>query len=278
MKLGFLLAALLTQAPPPPAPKDLLHENSDPPFTLRLPAGYIRAASYENVFSFIKSKGSEAWEKVYVDLVPLATEMEPKVPTPQSSFLKKLPFQDIRENKPIKLPWGNLEIDGLEIRFARDGVDMMGRCAWIPIHPKAVGICVSAPTTLSKELTPEILALLAAFKGRTLWLTDVEAASLRYWSVPGYVVPVLSALFLVVWGALLRGNAMRLHYLRVAWHVAIPIVAAVGWFLVQRSSAARLKLGIETPLYLWFLVILPLAIFHGVMVAHRIRMAVELGD
>lgn len=281
MDLSITLAGwivLASQAAPPAAPKELLHESSDPAFSLRLPAGYSRVAAQEPVVSFIRPKGRELWEKVYVDLIPLDSELDSKTPPPQAASLRKLLGTDLREAQAIKIAWGTLEIDGIEYRFAREGVDMAARCAWVPLSPKSIALCVSAPSTLAKELTPELLALLAALKGRTQWLTDHEAASLRFWRIPALAVPVLSGLFLLTWAVVFRGNPQRLHYVRVAWHASIPVVAALGYFLLQRSSAAREKLGLETPLYLWLLLILPLSIFHVVMIAHRVRMAVEMGD
>lgn len=277
MELSAALASLLLLASQETF-KEVVHESTDPPYTLRLPAGYLRVSTPDNAVLFVKSKGQESWERVYVHLVSLGVVLEPKVPPADSTFLRVLPFSDVRERKSITVPWGNLDIDGAEIHFAHEGTEMVGRCAWVPLSPKALAVCVSAPTTLLKELNPELLALLAALKGQTHWLTEGETASLLYWSWPAYAVPVLSGLFLLAWAAVFRGQSMRFHYLRVAWHGLVPATAALGWFLVQRSQAARLKLGLEAPLYLWFLVILPLTIFHLIMITHRVRMAVEMGD
>src|SRR6185295_11407544 len=137
--------------------------------------------------------------------------------------------------------------DGLEFRFSKAGLDMAGRCAWVPLHPRPLAVCLSAPSTLAKELTPDLLALVGGLRGRTQWLTDQESASLKHWKSPAWVVPILSGSFLLAWALVFRGNPLRLHWLRVAWHAAIPLIAALCWFLVQRSAAAREKLGIETP-------------------------------
>jgi hypothetical protein len=277
MDLLTVLASFLVVSFQVKASKEVVHESTDPPFTLRLPLGYSQAGAPEHVVSFTTAKGDQAWEKVYVDLAPLDGALEPKVPPADATHLRKLPF-DIREKKPITLTWEGMEIDGVEIRFGREGTEMVGRCAWVPLFPKAVALCVSAPTTLSKEVIPETIALLGALKGQTRWLTEGESATLQHWSTPAYIAPVLSGLFLVTWVAFLRGQPYRLHRLRIAWHLLVPAVAVVGWFLLQRSAAARLKAGIEAPLYLWFVVIVPLSIFHLVMVTHRIRMAIEMGD
>lgn len=267
-------AAALAQQPS----KDILYQGSDPEYALRLPAGYIRETAKETVVSFSRSKGREAWERIYVDVVPLRRPLGKQDIPPAQEFLRQLNAAGIREPHGIRIPWKNLEIDGMEFRFAREGVDMAGRCAWVPVATQAVAVCVSTPSTLAKDLQTELLGVLAVFDARTEWLTDRESASLRMWNVPGYVVPALSASFLLAWLTVFRGKPQRLHGLRVVWHAAVPIVAAVAYFLLQRSAAAREKLGIETPMYLWMLVIAPLAIFHIVMIAHRVRMAIELGD
>ena len=275
---GSLILAVQAATPPAPASREIVYEGKDPRFVLRTPPGYVRVASMEPLASFERSRGREAWERIYVDLGPLDSALDPKAPPPGVAVLRKLLSLDVREPRGIKIAWGNLQIDGLEYRFAREGLDMAGRCAWVPIHPKGVAICVSAPSTLAKDLTPELLALVASLRGPTQWLTEQEASSLRHWQAPAWVVPILSGVFLLVWAVVLRGNPLRLHWLRVAWHAAVPLVAALGWYFVQRSAAAREKMGIETPLLLWLVVILPLAIFHVVMITHRVRMAVEMGD
>ncbi|HXX93720.1 MAG TPA: hypothetical protein VEN81_08800, partial [Planctomycetota bacterium] len=120
--------------------------------------------------------------------------------------------------------------------------------------------------------------LLNSFQGRTQWLTPEEERSLAFYRWPGFGVPVLSGLFLVTWALFFRGHPSVAHGLRLAWHIAVPIVAALAYYLFNRSAGAREKLGIEAPLYLWFLIIGPLTLFHMVMVVHRVRTAVEMGD
>jgi hypothetical protein len=279
---SWVFLATLATAPPAPqeakVEREIVQTSNDPSYKVTIPRGFVRTAPREEGFSFERSAGSADWERVRVDLIPLGKSLALNQPPPVDDLLRAVKLPESREVKPIRLPWENLEIDGIECRWSHEQIDRAARIAWVPTSPQATAVCVTAPSTLSKELTADLMVLLHSFRGRTLWLTRDEESSLRYYQWPGYVVPVLSGLFMVTWAIFFRGRPTTAHALRLVWHAAVPVAAFVAYFLLTRSAGAREKMGIEAPLYLWFLVIGPLTLFHVVMIAHRIRTAVDLGD
>jgi len=276
-----LLAALSTAGPSPQdakVEKEIVQTSNDPSYKVTIPRGYVRVAPREEGSSFERSAGSAAWELVRVDLIPLGKVLVLNQPPPVEELLRTVKLPQTREVKPIRLPWENLEIDGIECRWSHEEIDRAARIAWVPTWPQATAVCVTSPTTLTKELTAELMVLLHTFRGRTQWLTPEEERSLELFRWPGYVVPALSGLFLVTWAIFFRGRPTTAHALRLVWHAAVPVAAFVAYYLLNRSAGAREKMGIEAPLYMWFLVIGPLSLFHVVMIAHRIRTAVDLGE
>jgi hypothetical protein len=117
-----------------------------------------------------------------------------------------------------------------------------------------------------------------SFKGSTRWLTPREKEWLKLYPWPAYAVPVLSGLFLAAWAAFFRGRPMRAHAFRTIGHGAIATLAMAAYLALQHSSTAREKAFVETPHVLWLLVIGPLALFHLLMAARRLKLAVEMSD
>jgi hypothetical protein len=278
--LAWILACLqAVSAPQEKKPEPETAQTSTyPAYRVSIPRGYIRMAPREAGYSFERPAGREPWEKVRVDLVPLGRPLPPRTPPPVDELVRALGLEDPRNVKPLKVAWLNLQVDGVECRWARDGIEQAARIAWVPTTGQATAVCVSAPITLSSQLPAELGGFLSTFKARTPWLTEDEEKALRAYRWPAFIVPVLSGLFLLAWALMFRSRPMTAHHLRLAWHASVPVAAVAAYFLLERSAAAREKLGLEAPLYLWFLVVGPLTLFHGVMIAHRIRLAVEMGD
>ena len=280
MELPALLATLSAALVPQAAKADagIVQTCKDPEYRVTLPLGYFRVAPREAGNSFERTAGPEAWQKIRVDLVPLGRALAPKTPPPVDALVRTVHLPDPQDVKPVKIAWLNLQIDGIECRWDLDGVDQATRIAWVPTPGQGTAVCVSGPSTMMPQLVAELGGILMTFKARTPWLTEGEEQSLRDYRWPAFVIPVLSGLFLVAWAVLFQGRPMTAHALRLAWHASVPVAAIAAYLLLERSAAAREKLGIEAPLYLWFLVVGPLTLFHLVMIAHRLRLAVEMGD
>ena len=275
---GFLAVVAAAFAFQEAKGKEVVHTSQQPEYRVTIPAGYLSVPPRDAGFSFERSAGPEPWEKTRIDLVPLGLALDPKTPPPAAPFLRAVRLSEPREVKPVRLPWEELQIDGIECRWILEGVDQAARMAWIPTAGQATAVCISGPSTMADQLPGELLSLIASFKGRTTWLTGEEERSLRMARWPSYVPPALSGLFLLTWFLLFRGRPMRAHLVRLAWHASVPLASAWAYYFLARSAPAREKLGVEAPLILWFLVVGPLAIYHLLILSHRVRLAVDMGD
>lgn len=277
--LGWIAAlsgALAGQGAAPPP--ELAFRSTDPPFQITLPRGYARVDDKNIAHAFERSLGRESWEKMRVEILPLKRGL-PQGSAPQSPDLVRLiPFGEIGDRKPLTFHWEDFDIEGLEFRVARNGIDTIVRCAWVPVSPESIGILVSAPTTQERELRGEMVLVLQSLKGATVWLTPREKTLLKYYRWPAYAAPALSGLFLAVWALIFRTRGMQAHVLRIAWHAAVVAFVVAAYFLLLESAPAREKLKIETSLLYWVLVLLPLFLFHSLMTVQRIRAGVEAGD
>jgi hypothetical protein len=240
--------------------------SESPAYEMAIPSGYRQVTPRETPPRFVRARGRDSWEIVTAVVADSNSEL-PQNPKGvlAEDFASRVPFPPDAKWTFHPLRWKDFETGCFEYRAVVRDVPIFGLSAVLPLRDGSVTILVYAPETMETQCREELQGILAGVtKAPTRWHSPEYYQSVRTMNRVGLGGAALLVLYPIAWAIFFRGDAMRAHWLRVAWMAIVafllflPITSPGETTLTNNLlvngllpvvmllfAARRIKMGIE---------------------------------
>jgi hypothetical protein len=206
-------------------------EQEHPRFSLQLPSGYVLVKQEEHPKSFFYMKenrpvpgvrfvvtisilSGRTWEgEVAQHREELAQELASALPgkPPVSSTVRTI-------------PWKDLQIEVLDLRFTKENERCLASMAFIPTMEKAVRVEVLGPEKLETIVDDDLREIVKSFEGRPSWILPEHVRLSRLAVLPAILSLIAFPVYILAWLIFFRRKPLRLRIGRTAFMLVMGLL------------------------------------------------------
>jgi len=134
----------------------------------------------------------------------------------------------VSEVAMAKAPWQGFEVDVVVTKAQTKLGRAVAYCAQVPTRPHAIQLTVAGPEAREQEVKAHLTAALAGLRGQTNWTRGGGVRMVAR-------TPPSKALLLGIWGAIVLCGGIGLWLLSRVTPAWVPLVVAVGIWMVGNS-------------------------------------------